>query len=190
MRGIRGVGKKLQIPVYLTAVTYYGAYRNLRPDYPKIFNPGETIEVGEFAIHSFLKNHDASEPCSFRVQYKDKNVGVFTDIGEACENVASHLQKCDGLFLETNYDEKMLWEGSYPYFLKQRIASCVGHLSNKQAFELLQTHAGENLKCVFLSHLSKENNTPEIAHESMLSLTSRFEVKLTSRYEAGEVYWL
>lgn len=190
MRGVRGVNKKLQIPIYLTPKTYNGAYRNLRPDHPKLFNPGDVIEIGEFSIHSFLKNHDASDPCSFRVQYKNKNVGVFTDIGEACENVTQHLQLCDGLFLESNYDEKMLREGSYPYFLKQRVASSVGHLSNIQAFELLQTYAGENLKCVFLSHISKENNTPEIAHESMLPLTSRFDVKVTSRYEAGEVYQL
>ena len=115
-------------------------------------------------------------------------MGVFTDIGEACENVTQHLQMCDGLFLESNYDETMLWNGSYPWFLKQRVASSVGHLSNKQAFDLLHSHSGENLKCVFLSHLSKENNTHEIAYESMQSLTSRFEVKLTSRYEAGEVY--
>jgi phosphoribosyl 1,2-cyclic phosphodiesterase len=190
MRGARGVSKKMNVPIYLTAKTFDGSYRNLRPDYPKYFAPGEVVGVGEFSIHSFLKNHDASEPCSFRVQYKNINVGVFTDIGEPCENVTAHLGQCDGLFLETNYDEKMLWEGRYPYFLKQRVASSVGHLSNNQAFDLLQTHAGENLKCVFLSHLSKENNTPEVALNSMLNLTSRFEIKLTSRYEAGEVYCL
>ena len=95
---------------------------------------------------------------------------------------------CDGLFLETNYDEKMLWEGTYPWFLKHRVASTLGHLSNRQAVELIENHAGENLKCVFLSHISKENNSPEIAHQSMLSLNSSFEIKLTSRYEAGEVY--
>ncbi len=188
LKGARVFAKKMHVPVYMTSKTYYGAYRNQRPDYPKFFNPGDVIGVGEFSIHSFLKNHDASEPCSFRVQYKNKNIGVFTDIGEPCENVTSHLQKCDGLFLETNYDEKMLWEGSYPYFLKQRVSSGVGHLSNMQALELLQNHANENLKCVFLSHISKENNSPEIAHQSMRSLISKFDVKVTSRYEAGEVY--
>lgn len=188
MKGVRGVNKKMNLPVYLTAKTYNGSYKNQRPESPKFFVPGDSIEVGEFSIHSFLKNHDASEPCSFRVQYQNKNVGVFTDIGEPCGNVISHLKQCDGLFLETNYDEKMLWEGRYPYFLKKRVASEVGHLSNNQAFDLLQNHAGENLKCVFLSHISKENNTPEIAMNSFISLSSRFDIKLTSRYEAGEVY--
>ena len=190
LSGARVFGNRLHVPIYMTPKTYYGAYKNQRPDYPKFFNPGEIINVGDFEIHSFLKNHDASEPCSFRVQHGGKNIGVFTDIGEACENVTQHLKLCDGLFLETNYDEKMLWEGSYPWFLKKRVASDVGHLSNKQAFDLLHSHSGENLKCVFLSHISKENNSPEIAHNSMLPMFSRFEVKLTSRYEAGEVYYL
>jgi phosphoribosyl 1,2-cyclic phosphodiesterase len=162
----------------------------MRPEYPVFFIPGEEIIIGEFTIHTFLKNHDASEPCSFRVQYKNKNIGVFTDIGAPCEKVTSHLQKCEGLFLETNYDENMLWKGSYPWFLKKRIASEMGHLSNKQAFDLLNDHAAENLKYVFLSHISKENNTPEIAFETMREFTSKFEVILTSRYEAGEVYQL
>jgi phosphoribosyl 1,2-cyclic phosphodiesterase len=188
MIGARVVGKRLRIPVYITAKTWTGAYKNQRPDSPRFFNPDQEIHVGEFTVYPFLKNHDASEPCSFRVEYGAKNVGVFTDIGSPCESVISHLQKCDALFLETNYDEKMLWEGGYPWFLKQRIASEHGHLSNKQAFDLLENHAGENLKCVFLSHLSKENNSPEIAYKEIEPLGTRFEVRLTSRYEAGEIY--
>ncbi len=78
--GARVMSKRLNIPVYITPKTYNGAYKNQRPDYPKFFAPGDIVEIGEFSIHSFLKNHDASEPCSFRVQYRDKNIGVFTDI--------------------------------------------------------------------------------------------------------------
>lgn len=188
MRGARGINKKLQIPVFLTSKTYYGAYKNLRPDFPTFFEPGTKTTLGDFSVFSFLKNHDASEPCSFRVEYKGKNIGVFTDIGEPCENVTSHLNKCDALFLETNYDEKMLWDGKYPWFLKQRIASENGHLSNKQAYDLLENYAGENLKCVFLSHLSKENNSPEIAYEAIKPLEPKFEVRTTSRYQVGEIY--
>ncbi len=190
MRGARVTGKRMNIPVYVTAKTYYGAYKNVRPDNPRFFTPGDEIAAGEFKVVSFLKNHDASEPCSFRVEYKGKNIGIFTDIGEPCERVTSNLSQCDVLFLETNYDEKTLWEGSYPWFLKQRIVSMHGHLSNRQAFELLEKHAGDHLKCVFLSHLSKENNTPEIAFNEIRPLENRFMVKLTSRYEAGEVYQL
>jgi phosphoribosyl 1,2-cyclic phosphodiesterase len=187
MRGARVLAKRLNVPVFVTAKTYYAAYKNMRPNYPKFFEPDTEITIGEFSVFPFLKNHDAAEPCSFRIEYAGKNIGVFTDIGEPCENVRSHLEKCHALFLETNYDEKMLWEGHYPYFLKQRIASEYGHLSNRQAFQLLQNHAANHLECVFLSHLSKENNSPEIAFNEIKPLESRFQVRLTSRVEASEI---
>lgn len=190
LRGAYVLGKRLNIPVYLTAKTYYSAYKNLRPLYPRFFTINEKIELNGFSVFPFGKNHDAAEPCSFRIEFNNQNVGVFTDIGEPCENVISHLGKCDAVFLETNYDEKMLWDGPYPWFLKRRIASGKGHLSNEQAYNLLETHAGNNLKCVFLSHLSQENNTPETAFQAIEPLSGRFEVRLTSRFKAGEVYQL
>ena len=188
LRGARVTAKRLHIPVYMTSRTYLAAYNNLQPDYPRFFNAGDTIEVGKFAVHSFLKNHDASEPCSFRVEFDGKNVGVFTDIGEPCDNVTSHLQLCNALFLETNYDEEMLRNGRYPFYLKKRIASEVGHLSNIQALKLVEEFAGQNLKHIFLSHLSAENNTPEVAFDTFKILKTRFNVQLTSRYQAGEIY--
>lgn len=188
MRGVKVFSKRLQIPVYFTAKTYHATYKNLQPDFPRFFEPNTEIKIGEFSVFPFLKNHDAAEPCSFRVEYAGKSIGIFTDIGEPCENVKSELGKCNALFLETNYDEKMLWEGKYPYYLKRRIASEFGHLSNKQAFELLNEHAAEELECVFLSHLSKENNTSEIAFNEIQPLKNNFEIKLTSRYEAAEVF--
>ena len=190
IRGARVLAKRLQVPVYITAKTFNATYNNLQPDYPRFFTPGLEIKIGEFSIHPFLKNHDAAEPCSFRIEYAEKNIGVFTDIGEPCENVLFHLEKCNALFLETNYDEKMLWDGLYPFYLKRRIASEYGHLSNKQAFQLLNNHAGDNLECVFLSHLSKENNTAEIAFNEIQPLETRFKIKLTSRYEASEIFGL
>jgi phosphoribosyl 1,2-cyclic phosphodiesterase len=108
-------------------------------------------------------------------------VGVFTDIGEACDQLKHHLRKCHALFLETNYDEKMLWAGPYPLVLKRRVASAHGHLSNDQAFELIRDHAGPELVHVFLSHLSGENNRPELAEARFESLSDRFNVRLTSR---------
>ena len=188
--GARVLGKRLRVPVYLTAKTWYGAYKNQRPDYPSFFEPGDVVETGNFWVHTFPKNHDAAEPCSFRVQYGEKSVGVFTDIGEPCENVRNHLEQCHALFLETNYDEKMLWDGSYPYFLKKRVASDVGHLSNDQAFQLLQNHAGSELKYVLLSHISKENNTPATALSVMKPLLQEYQIALTSRFEASQVFYL
>jgi phosphoribosyl 1,2-cyclic phosphodiesterase len=188
MRGSRVLCKRLQIPVYLTAKTYNGAYKNQRPDNPRFFLPNETIAVDDFIVHSVPKKHDAVDPCSFRVEYKNMNVGVFTDIGEVCDNVKSHVELCNALFLEANYDERMLQEGSYPYFLKERVASSVGHLSNIQTYDLLNENTNGILECVFLSHISKDNNTHEKALDAVKSLSERFEIKIASRYEPSEVY--
>ncbi len=185
--GARVLGKRLHIPVFLTSRTFVGMYPNLKPIAPRFFEPGQEIHVGGFRIHSFLKNHDAAEPCSFRIEHEGMHVGVFTDIGSPCDNVRKQLGMCNALFLETNYDDTMLREGSYPWSLKQRILSDHGHLSNDQAFELLKNHCGSQLEVVFLSHLSAENNTPEKAIGRFNELKEKYSIRLTSRYAPTDV---
>lgn len=185
--GVRVLSKKLGVPVWFTQGTYNALRETEQPDQYQIFIPGKTVRVGSLNVLTFLKNHDAAEPCSFVVEHDDWHVGVFTDIGEACDRLKHHLRKCHALFLETNYDEKMLWEGSYPYMLKRRVASAHGHLSNDQAFELIRDHAGPELVHIFLSHLSGENNRPELAAQRFESLTDRFAVRLTSRHTHSEI---
>lgn len=190
IRGSKVLAKKLCIPAYLTKGTYRSMYYANKPESIRFFEPGKPIHINSFTIHPFLKNHDANEPTSFRIEYLGLNIGVLTDIGAPCTNVINHINLCDVIFLETNYDDKMLWEGTYPYYLKKRIGSELGHLSNRQAFDLLNEHACEKLQCVFLSHISAENNTPQKAFEEIKPLSDRFIIKLTSRYEPGEVYVL
>ncbi|HAQ20258.1 MAG TPA: MBL fold metallo-hydrolase [Prolixibacteraceae bacterium] len=179
--GVRVLVKRLGVKAWFSLGTFDALRESERPETYGIFKPGKAFHLGSFTIHPFLKNHDAAEPCSFRIEHDDWHVGVFTDIGEACDTVRHHLRKCHALFLETNYDEKMLWEGSYPYILKRRVASAHGHLSNDQAFKLIREHAGPELLHVFLSHLSGENNRPELAASRFESLADRFNVSLTSR---------
>lgn len=185
--GARVLAKKLDVPVYMTRGTYKSLYFTNQPLAVRFLVPGQPVMLIPFIIHPILKNHDATEPTSFRIELEGVNVGVFTDIGSPCNKVTSHLHECHALFLETNYDEKMLWEGSYPYSLKQRVASDVGHLSNIQAESLLSEHAGPSLKWVLLSHLSGENNTPKVAYDALKHLESRFNIRLTSRREPGDV---
>jgi len=190
IRGVRVLSKRLGIPAWFSKGTFDTIPEAEQPELTNIFIPGKVIKSGSITIHPFLKNHDAAEPCSFRIEHDDWQIGVFTDIGEACTLLKKHLRKCHALFLETNYDEKMLWGGSYPYLLKQRVASSHGHLSNDQAFELIRDHAGPELVHIFLSHLSGENNRPELAVARFESLTDRFNVMLTSRHTFSELYRL
>jgi len=188
VRGVRVLSKKLGVPVYFTKPTFLALWQTMQPNNVRLFTPGESVTLASFTIHTFLKSHDASEPCSFRVEHNGISVGVLTDIGQPCENVKNHTAHCHALFLETNYDEEMLNNGPYPYYLKRRILSDRGHLSNRQAFGLLSELETPNLQCIFLSHLSAENNTPEIAFREMSPLENRFAIKLTSRFDASEIF--
>jgi phosphoribosyl 1,2-cyclic phosphodiesterase len=185
VHGVRVLSKRLGVPAWFTQGTLDSLKFGEQPELVELFIPDKPVTLRSFTVHPFLKKHDAAEPCSFRIEYDDWHIGVFTDIGEACSRVIHHLRKCHALFIETNYDESMLWEGGYPYHLKSRVASSVGHLSNDQAFELIRDHAGPELVHVFLSHLSGENNRPEIAEERFKALTDRFSIHLTSRNTFG-----
>ncbi len=189
-RGIQVLSKRHGLNIWMSKHTYYALPSSYRPLYIRFFEPGETIPAGSFQVHTFRKSHDAAEPCSFLIGYNGKSVGVFTDIGEPCERVRKALHQCHAAFIESNYDEKMLWAGSYPWPLKKRVASPVGHLSNIQAAELVLRDKHPDLECVFLSHLSQENNTPEIAYSAFEPLYGHTKVLLTSRIEASEVYRL
>lgn len=180
-RGIRVLSKALKVPAYMTKGTFDNTWNPNRPGLYGLFEPGRPVKLGAFMIHPFLKNHDAANPCSFTVEVEGKYIGVMTDIGSTCERVHNHFNICDAVFLESNYDEDMLNNGNYPYHLKQRVISDVGHLSNEQAKQLVIDHAGDKLEHIILSHLSGENNTPELASEAFSSLKEKYSIHLTSR---------
>jgi phosphoribosyl 1,2-cyclic phosphodiesterase len=147
----------------MTEKTYVSYGRVVSDTLLNFFSPGQPVKIGNIRVTPFLKSHDAVEPCSFSVSSGNRNVAVMTDIGFECENVIAHIKNADAVFLESNYDDHMLKTGFYPGYLKKRIASDIGHLSNTQAAGLAMKHASTRLKHIFLSHLSANNNTPELA---------------------------
>jgi len=187
-RCVKAMSKKIGVPVYMTSVTLNGSWKHHRPKNIVLFNPGDIVTIDDIFVHTFLKKHDAAEPCSFRIEHNGVSVGVFTDIGEPCDNLKFHLKKCHALFLESNYDPEMLWAGSYPYYLKKRIDSEYGHLSNIQAKELLKEYQHPDLQILLLSHISQENNLPEIALSVFDEFKDKFRIEVTNRYDVGEVF--
>ena len=125
---------------------------------------------------------------SFTISCNGTTVGVFTDIGSECEHVIANFKKCNAIFLEANYDEEMLDKGRYPYFLKNRIRGGNGHLSNKQALDLFLNHKPTNMSHVFLSHLSKDNNCPDLVHKIFSQHANGTEIIVASRLQETEVY--
>ncbi|NOQ23817.1 MAG: MBL fold metallo-hydrolase [Bacteroidales bacterium] len=187
IKGMRVVTNKHNIKAYATEKTWEQSRMDFRSTRVNTFTPGDTISVGSIKIHSFSKKHDAIDPVSFRVEIDGISVAVLTDLGVANEEITEHLKLCDAAFLESNYEPQILETGRYPVFLKRRVASDTGHLSNNQAFELVKSLNGSPLKTIFLSHISKDNNDLEIAMETFKSLQEKICIELTSRETISRV---
>lgn len=188
IKGVAALAKKCCIPVFLTKATYRSCSHLLENVQFLSFNCSETILLGNLSIKAFSKKHDACDPCSFVVEHCGVFVGVFTDIGIACTQVVEHFKKCHAVFLESNYDEEMLRTGSYPYHLKRRITNGHGHLSNKQAFDLVTTHKPAHLRHLILSHLSHNNNCPKLVQQLFAPFAPYINVVVASRLHETEVY--
>jgi phosphoribosyl 1,2-cyclic phosphodiesterase len=138
------------------------------------FHPGKTFPIGSLTIHPFRISHDAHEPCGFLIEGPSEidgqcvTAGLATDLGIVYEDQQRLLSRCDVLIIESNHDRDMLINGNYPGYLKQRIQSVLGHLSNDAAGELIAQLAERGrLKQAMLAHLSQNNNRPEIALETV-----------------------
>ena len=188
IRGIETITRKYRIPVYITPDTLRNSGLRIDEELVRPFNRNEPVTIGHLSIHPFPKNHDASDPFSFLISSKNVHVGVFTDIGFSCENVIHYFKQCHAAFLEANYDEKMLEEGSYPYHLKQRIRSNEGHLSNKQALDLFLSHRPSYMSHLILSHLSQNNNCPDVVSSLFSPHAGTTKIVVASRYQESSVY--
>lgn len=188
IKGIPVLSKKYQLPVYITDLTCRSSGLVIEPHLVKYFQTKESISIGHLVITAFPKPHDACDPCSFWVSCDEVNVGVFTDIGVPCEKLNYYFKQCHAAFLEANYDEEMLENGNYPYHLKKRIRGGNGHLSNKQALELFKAHKPSFMSHLFLSHLSKNNNRPELVQKLFDAHADCVKIIVASRDEETAVY--
>lgn len=181
IKGLDVLCKRYQIPVYFSNRTYQNS--RVLSSYREImfFKHGDRIQIADFEVYCFNKIHDAVDPFSFSISYKDKTVGVFTDIGAVCSELKEQFRKCDVVFLESNYDQDMLINSQYPYHLKNRIMGGRGHLSNAQALQLFISERSPRLAYLFLSHLSKNNNCPKLALELFQPYAGNTHVEVASR---------
>ncbi len=182
VRGLAGLAEKYSLPVYVNDKTKVGCY-HLKTNFSINFNVYEPILIGKLSIVGFPKLHDAADPVSFTITGNKITVGVFTDIGAPCEHLIHHFKKCHAAFLEANYDEEMLENGKYPDFLKNRIRGGHGHLSNKQALDLFVEHRPSFMTHLFLAHLSKDNNDPQLVKELFSKYANGIKVEVASRVE-------
>ncbi len=190
IHGVSALSKKHKIPVYITEATYRAGNLQLDANLLCKLKTSDSIAIGALRVTAFPKRHDAIDPCSFVISHQAVSVGVFTDIGDNCDQVRTHFKQCHAVFLEANYDEEMLEKGSYPLALKKRIRNGYGHLSNKQAVKLLEEHSSPFLSHLFLSHLSRNNNSPEKALQTFIStsLAADIHISVAPRDQETAVY--
>ncbi|MES2566680.1 MAG: MBL fold metallo-hydrolase [Bacteroidota bacterium] len=188
IKGVQVLSKKYKLPVYITPLTLKNSQLLLEANLVNTFKEYEGVKVGELSVIPFPKLHDASDPYSFIVEGNGVKIGVLTDIGSSCHHVIENFKQCHAAFLEANYDEALLEVGYYPYYLKQRIRSDKGHLSNKQALELFVNHKPEFMSLVILSHLSKDNNCPILAKDLFSKHANQTQIVVASRLQETEVF--
>jgi phosphoribosyl 1,2-cyclic phosphodiesterase len=187
IRGLEVLSKKFRLPVYITDPTLNSTGFSIQKDLVRTFTAHERVLIGNITVTAFPKFHDATDPYSFVVSCKDINVGVFTDIGQPCSEVIKYFKSCHAAFLEANYDDEMLANGKYPYYLKKRISGERGHLSNKQALDLFNSHRPAFMTHLVLSHLSKNNNCPKLVGELFNLHAKQTKIVVASRFHETEV---
>jgi phosphoribosyl 1,2-cyclic phosphodiesterase len=188
VKGIPSLSTKYTIPVYITTPTLKNGRIFIKKENLIELSKDQPIHVGTLTVTAFSKHHDAADPHSFIITCNDITVGVFTDIGSVCDRLTDNFRKCHAAFLESNYDETLLENGRYPLHLKNRIRGGKGHLSNTEALEVFTKHRAPHLSHLLLSHLSAENNHPEVVQQLFDKHAAGTEVVIASRYQETPVY--
>ena len=173
IKGISTISKKFDIPIFATKETFDAMpsqTQKLSAKNINFFKPEEKFYIDDLEILPFSIPHDAANPCGFNI-IKDKKhqISIATDIGHMTNSILHHLEGSEFVLLESNYDAEVLKCCSYPFSLKSRIASDIGHLSNSMAGKTISyLSKNSNLKTAMLGHLSKESNFPELAYQTVV----------------------
>jgi phosphoribosyl 1,2-cyclic phosphodiesterase len=185
--------RKFGLPIYVTPATLaaassrctLGTLKDIRH-----FRSSDRLAFGEVTVHSIPTPHDGADGAVFVVEAGSKRLGIMTDLGHVFKDLVSIVSSLDAVFLESNYDPEMLTSGPYPFYLKQRIKGPRGHISNHEAAEVLRRALdGKRLKWACLSHLSEQNNHPELAlstHRGII-VTEALKLHVADRYRASDI---
>ncbi len=179
--------KKHKIPVYMSEGTFEAGGLKLDGAYGvEKFVIGEEFPVDGFNVHPFRIPHDAVDPSAFVVKRGSLKLGIGTDLGYVTSLVENYFRDVDMLIFESNYDPDMLRDGPYPWFLKQRIASRNGHLSNLEAMDYLKSHLGPLTRHLVLGHLSRTNNNPNLVMSHIKDVIEQTGQNTTRVYVADQ----
>ena len=176
IKSIGSMSADFSLPIYTTREVHAGINRNycitkkVAPELACYVEKGQTIELGDFKVTPFNVPHDSSDNVGYFIEAGGTNLCLITDAGEVTDEMKAFITRAHHLVIEANHDEEMVMSGPYPQFLKDRILSGTGHLSNKSCGEAIAQNMSEGLKHVWLCHLSEENNHPELARKTVESV--------------------
>ena len=167
VKGLATLSRHCDARILASTGTLPAIGSQIRSDHAESFTAGDTIVVGDLTIRSFPVSHDAADPVGYSFCSGGKHITIVTDTGVMTDEIRGCMRDADILVLESNHDVRMLEAGRYPYYLKRRILSDHGHLSNETAGQLLGQLLNESIRHIFLGHLSKENNYEALAFETV-----------------------
>ena len=172
IKAVGCLGEKMNIPVYTTARIHAGINRSYcmtekLHSSVRYLEKEQPMELEDFHIESFEVPHDGTDNVGYCIEIDGKVFSFLTDLGEITPTAAKYIRKANYLILEANYDDEMLKMGSYPQYLKERISSNTGHMSNLATAEFLAENFTEHLHYIWHCHLSKDNNHPELAYKTV-----------------------
>ncbi|MDO4942877.1 MAG: MBL fold metallo-hydrolase [Lachnospiraceae bacterium] len=199
--GLGVMARRYHLPLYMTektaeAVLHTKSVGKIDTDLFEMIRPNRPFKIKDMSIDATSIWHDAADPVCYSIESKGVKASVATDLGNYYEGIVEKTKDSDILFVEANHDINMLQVGPYPYYLKQRILSNRGHLSNDRSAQFLADIISKNTREVFLGHLSKENNYAELAYETVkLSLQeqgifSGFKMQVAKRDEVSELAFI
>jgi phosphoribosyl 1,2-cyclic phosphodiesterase len=166
--GVARLARKYSLPVWLTHGTLRAQFKNLGGLSAVCeINPHVSFAIGDVEVQPYLVPHDAAEPVQYTFSDGARRLGVLTDVGGSTPFIEQTLSGCSALVLECNHDAEMLANGAYPFSLKQRVGGRFGHLNNAEAGRLLARLDNSRLQHILAAHLSRKNNTPELAARAL-----------------------
>lgn len=187
------LSNKYNLPVYANLKTWNAMSdkkEKMKKENIFYFKNNTSFTLGDLTIFPFDIPHDAANPCGFSISDSESKVSIATDVGHMTDSILEHLKNSNFVLLESNYEPDVLKYSSYPYKLKERIASPYGHLSNIEAGKAINYLADFGVKNIMLGHLSNENNFPELAYRSVLEQIDHKDLNLNiaSRFEPSEFF--
>lgn len=180
IKGLGALARKHELPVYANKATWDAMERQvgeIAENNKWVLDTGGAVEIKSLAIESYAISHDAAEPVGYTFRDREEKLGLATDLGYMSDKVKERLKDCDVLILESNHDIELLRMGRYPWNVKRRILSDVGHLSNEAAAEGLYEILSSRMRRVYLAHLSRDHNMLDLARMTVSGILEQYGVR-------------